>query len=162
MFPRCHHIQSEADKIAFVEDYITTALVSTLKIIVKAIENKKKIFTESGNVSFNLILGRRQWCIQRVAKGANDPRGKILTVLGVKLINRLINLRLYRIVNKYRWEGRGRRKNYYDLGCKYSKCTTGSRYLLKIEMYKNINMFFSSDSIYSYWFCKKMYNKISG
>lgn len=54
MFPRCHYIQTEADSDAFVEDYITTALVSTLKIIVKAIENNKKIFAANANVSFNL------------------------------------------------------------------------------------------------------------
>jgi len=56
MFPRCHYIRSEEDKDAFVEDYITTALISTLKIIVKAIENNKKIFTANGNVSSNLIV----------------------------------------------------------------------------------------------------------
>lgn len=55
MFPRCHYIRSEADNDAFVEDYIATALVSTLKIIVKAIENNKIIFTANGNVSFDLI-----------------------------------------------------------------------------------------------------------
>jgi len=54
MFPRCHFIQTEADSDAFVEDYITTALVSTLKIIVNAIENKKNIFAANGKVSFNL------------------------------------------------------------------------------------------------------------
>jgi len=51
LFPRCHFIRTEADSDAFVEDYITTALVSTLKIIVKAIENSKKIFDANGNVS---------------------------------------------------------------------------------------------------------------
>jgi len=56
MFPRCHYIRSEEDKDAFVEDYIITALISTLKIIVKAIENNKRIFTANGNVSFNLIV----------------------------------------------------------------------------------------------------------
>jgi len=56
MFPRCHYIRTEEDKDAFVEDYITTALISTLKIIVKAIENNKRIFTANGNVSFNLIV----------------------------------------------------------------------------------------------------------
>lgn len=50
MFPRCHYIRSEADSDAFVEDYITTALISTLKIIVKAIENNKKMFATNGNV----------------------------------------------------------------------------------------------------------------
>jgi len=55
MFPRCHYIRSEADSEAFVEDYITTSLISTLKIIVQAIENNKMIFTANGNVSFNLI-----------------------------------------------------------------------------------------------------------
>jgi len=54
MFPRCHFIRNEADSDAFVEDYITTALVSTLKIIVKAIESNKKMFAANGNVSFNL------------------------------------------------------------------------------------------------------------
>jgi len=56
MFPRCHYIRSEADSEAFVEDYITTALVSTLKIIVQAIENNKMIFTANGNVSLNFIV----------------------------------------------------------------------------------------------------------
>jgi len=56
MFPRCHYIRSEEDKNAFVDDYIITALISTLKIIVKAIENNKRIFTENGNVSFKLIV----------------------------------------------------------------------------------------------------------
>lgn len=56
MFPRCHFIRSEEDKDAFVEDYITTALISTLRIIVKAIENNKRIFTLNGNVSFNLFI----------------------------------------------------------------------------------------------------------
>jgi len=56
MFPRCHYIRSKADSEAFVEDYITTALVSTLKIIVQAIENNKMIFTENGNVSLNFIV----------------------------------------------------------------------------------------------------------
>jgi len=56
MFPRCHYIRSEEDKDSFVEDYIITALISTLKIIVKAIENNKRIFTENGNVSFSLIV----------------------------------------------------------------------------------------------------------
>ncbi|XP_026821173.1 tubulin glycylase 3A-like [Rhopalosiphum maidis] len=55
MFPRCHYIRSDADSDAFVEDYITTALVSTLKIIVKAIENNKTIFTSNGNIPYNLI-----------------------------------------------------------------------------------------------------------
>jgi len=50
MFPRCHYIRSEADSDAFVEDYITTALVGTLKIIVKSIENNKRIFNANGNV----------------------------------------------------------------------------------------------------------------
>jgi len=54
MFPRCHYIRTEADSDAFVEDYITTALVSTLKIIVKAIENNKNMFTTDGNVCINL------------------------------------------------------------------------------------------------------------
>lgn len=56
MFPRCHYIRSEAGIDAFVEDYITTALVSTLKIIVHAIENNKMIFSANGNVSFNFIV----------------------------------------------------------------------------------------------------------
>jgi len=56
MFPRCHYIRNEADSDAFVEDYITTALVSTLKIIVKAIENNKRIFNVNGNVSFDSIV----------------------------------------------------------------------------------------------------------
>jgi len=56
MFPRCHYIRSEADSEAFMEDYITTALVSTLKIIVQAIENNKMIFTANGNVSLNFIV----------------------------------------------------------------------------------------------------------
>jgi len=56
MFPRCHYIRNEADSDAFVEDYIITALVSTLKIIVKAIENNKRIFNVNGNVSFDLIV----------------------------------------------------------------------------------------------------------
>ncbi|CAI6354325.1 unnamed protein product [Macrosiphum euphorbiae] len=55
MFPRCHYIRSEEDKDAFVEDYITTALISTLKIIVKAIENNKKIFNANGNIPFKMI-----------------------------------------------------------------------------------------------------------
>ncbi|XP_060868327.1 tubulin glycylase 3A-like [Metopolophium dirhodum] len=55
MFPRCHYIRSEADSDAFVEDYITTALISTLKIIVKAIENNKKIFTTNGNIPYTII-----------------------------------------------------------------------------------------------------------
>ncbi|XP_015364911.1 PREDICTED: tubulin glycylase 3A-like [Diuraphis noxia] len=55
MFPRCHYIRSEADSEAFVEDYITTALVSTLKIIVQAIENNKMIFTENGNIPYKII-----------------------------------------------------------------------------------------------------------
>lgn len=56
MFPRCYYIRSEADNEAFVEDYITTALISILKIIVKSIEYNKMIFTKNGKVSFNLIL----------------------------------------------------------------------------------------------------------
>jgi len=56
MFPRCHYIRSEIDSEAFVEDYITTSLISTLKIIVRAIENNKMIFTENGNVSLNFII----------------------------------------------------------------------------------------------------------
>jgi len=56
MFPRCHYNRSKVDIEAFVEDYITTALVSTLKIIVQAIENNKMIFTANGNVSFNFIV----------------------------------------------------------------------------------------------------------
>lgn len=56
MFPRCHYIRTETDSEAFVEDYITTALVSTLKIIVKAIENNRRIFSTKGNVYFNLIV----------------------------------------------------------------------------------------------------------
>ncbi|CAI6344638.1 unnamed protein product [Macrosiphum euphorbiae] len=55
MFPRCHYIRSEADSEAFVEDYITTALVSTLKIIVQAIENNKVIFTANGNIPYTII-----------------------------------------------------------------------------------------------------------
>ncbi|CAH1731502.1 unnamed protein product [Aphis gossypii] len=55
MFPRCHYIRSEEDKVAFVEDYIITALISTLKIIVKAIENNIRIFTENGNIPFKMI-----------------------------------------------------------------------------------------------------------
>ncbi|KAE9521600.1 hypothetical protein AGLY_018004 [Aphis glycines] len=55
MFPRCHYIRSEEDKDAFVEDYIITALISTLKIIVKAIENNIRIFTENGNIPFKMI-----------------------------------------------------------------------------------------------------------
>ncbi|KAL5245423.1 hypothetical protein ACI65C_012833 [Semiaphis heraclei] len=55
MFPRCHFIRTEADSDAFVEDYITTALVSTLKIIVKSIENSKKIFDANGNIPYNII-----------------------------------------------------------------------------------------------------------
>ncbi|XP_060881988.1 tubulin glycylase 3A-like [Metopolophium dirhodum] len=55
MFPRCHYIRSEEDKDAFVEDYITTALISTLKIIVKAIENNKRIFTANGNIPYKMI-----------------------------------------------------------------------------------------------------------
>ncbi|CAI6373504.1 unnamed protein product [Macrosiphum euphorbiae] len=55
MFPRCHYIRTEADSDAFVEDYITTALVSTLKIIVKAIENNKNMFTTDGNIPYKLI-----------------------------------------------------------------------------------------------------------
>jgi len=51
MFPRCHYIRSEADSDAFIEDYITTALVSTLKIIVKGIEDNKKMFSSNGNVT---------------------------------------------------------------------------------------------------------------
>ncbi|XP_022176617.1 tubulin glycylase 3A-like [Myzus persicae] len=55
MFPRCHYIRTEADSDAFVEDFITTALVSTLKIIVKAIENNKRMFTENGNIPYEFI-----------------------------------------------------------------------------------------------------------
>ncbi|XP_025191717.1 tubulin glycylase 3A-like [Melanaphis sacchari] len=55
MFPRCYYIRSEADRDAFVEDYITTALVSTLQIIVKAIENNRNIFTINGNIPYNII-----------------------------------------------------------------------------------------------------------
>ncbi|XP_025195685.1 tubulin glycylase 3A-like [Melanaphis sacchari] len=55
MFPRCHYIRSEADIEAFVDDYITTALISTLKIIVLAIENNKMIFTKNGNIPYTLI-----------------------------------------------------------------------------------------------------------
>ncbi|XP_029348656.1 tubulin glycylase 3A-like isoform X1 [Acyrthosiphon pisum] len=55
MFPRCHYIRTEADSDAFVEDYITTALVSTLKIIVKSIENNKNMFTADGNIPYKLI-----------------------------------------------------------------------------------------------------------
>ncbi|CAH1731116.1 unnamed protein product [Aphis gossypii] len=55
MFPRCHYIRSEADSDAFIEDYITTALVSTLKIIVKGIENNKKMFSSNGNIPYNFI-----------------------------------------------------------------------------------------------------------
>jgi hypothetical protein len=61
MFPRCHYIRNEADNDAFVEDYITTALVSTLKFIVKAIENNKRIFTANGNVSLNLIVSIQKY-----------------------------------------------------------------------------------------------------
>jgi len=39
----------------FLEDYIITALVGTLKIIVQAIEKNKRIFSETGNVSHNLM-----------------------------------------------------------------------------------------------------------
>jgi len=56
MLPRCHYIRSEEDKNAFVDDYMITALIDTLKIIVKGIENNKRIFTENGNVSFKLIV----------------------------------------------------------------------------------------------------------
>ncbi|XP_060851495.1 tubulin glycylase 3A-like [Rhopalosiphum padi] len=55
MFPRCHYNRSKVDIEAFVEDYITTALVSTLKIIVQAIENNKMIFTANGNIPYTII-----------------------------------------------------------------------------------------------------------
>lgn len=54
MFPRCHYIRNEKDYDAFLEDYILTALIGTLKIIVHAIEKNKRIFSENGNVSFRL------------------------------------------------------------------------------------------------------------
>jgi len=53
MFPRCHYIRNEVDYDAFLEDYIITALVGTLKIIIQAIEKNKRIFSETGNVSRN-------------------------------------------------------------------------------------------------------------
>lgn len=52
MFPRCHYIRNEKDYDAFMEDYVLTALVGTLKIIVHAIEKNKNIFSINGNVSF--------------------------------------------------------------------------------------------------------------
>ncbi|KAE9542612.1 hypothetical protein AGLY_002523 [Aphis glycines] len=55
MFPRCHYIRSEAGIDTFVEDYITTALVSTLKIIVHAIQNNKMIFSANGNIPCTII-----------------------------------------------------------------------------------------------------------
>lgn len=51
MFPRCHYIRNDVHYNAFVEDYIITALVGTLKIIVTAVEKNKRIFTENGKVS---------------------------------------------------------------------------------------------------------------
>lgn len=53
MFPRCHYIRNEADYDAFLQDYIITALVGTLKIIAQAIEENKRIFSENGSVSYN-------------------------------------------------------------------------------------------------------------
>lgn len=54
MFPRCHYIRNQTDYELFLEDYITTALIGTLKIIVQSIEDNKIIFSKSGNVSVNL------------------------------------------------------------------------------------------------------------
>lgn len=56
MFPRCHYIRNEADYDAFMEDYITTALIGTLKTIVQAIGENKKILSSNGNVRFSLII----------------------------------------------------------------------------------------------------------
>lgn len=55
MFPRCHYIRNKQDYNIFMDDYMVTALVSTLKIIVQAIEKNKIIFSENGNVSNNSI-----------------------------------------------------------------------------------------------------------
>lgn len=51
MFPRCHYIRTNEDYDAFVDDYVTTALIGTLKIVVKAIGKNRTIFSLNGTVS---------------------------------------------------------------------------------------------------------------
>ncbi|XP_050440034.1 tubulin glycylase 3A-like [Adelges cooleyi] len=55
MFPRCHFVREKADWDKFMQDYFTTALVSTLKTIVEAIENRKLIFSKDGDVPYEMI-----------------------------------------------------------------------------------------------------------
>ncbi|VVC38473.1 Tubulin-tyrosine ligase/Tubulin polyglutamylase [Cinara cedri] len=55
MFPRCHYIRNKSDYDAFLEDYIITALIGTLKIIVQAIEKNERKFSEKGNIPYDMI-----------------------------------------------------------------------------------------------------------
>lgn len=55
IFPRCHHIREEKDYDAFIADYIITALIGVLEIIVQSIENSNEIFSESGNVRISFV-----------------------------------------------------------------------------------------------------------
>lgn len=53
MFPRCYYVRGNAGYNLFMEDYITTALTSTLKIIVQSIEENKMMLSENGQVRGN-------------------------------------------------------------------------------------------------------------
>lgn len=76
MFPRCHYVRTEEDYDAFVNDYVTTALVGTLKIVVQAIGKNRTIFSVKGTVS----LGRHL-----PACYSNAPVGKFHLVIYKKL-----------------------------------------------------------------------------
>lgn len=53
MFPRCHYIRNETDYDAFMEDYITTALIGALKFIIQTTEKNRPILFHKDSVSFN-------------------------------------------------------------------------------------------------------------